>query len=74
MRFENPLFFFILAVIPLLYRFGYRDAPRHFTALSYSDLKSLGGGFKVRRRYRGTLFAIRVIVLVLIAFALAKAI
>jgi Ca-activated chloride channel family protein len=32
----------------------------------------LGDGFKVRRRYRGTLFAIRVIVLVMIAFSLAR--
>ena len=72
MRFENPLFLFILASIPLLYRFGYRDAPRRFAALSYSDLRSLGGGFKIRRRYRGTLFAVRVVVLVLIALALAR--
>jgi Ca-activated chloride channel family protein len=72
MRFEHPLFLFILAAIPLLYRFSFREAPRRFAALKYTDLKSLGGGIKTRRGYRGTLFALRAIALVLIAFALAR--
>jgi Ca-activated chloride channel family protein len=72
MRFENPLFLFILAAIPLLYRFGYREAPKRFAALAYSDLKPLGNKFKTRRGYRGVLFAIRVAALVLLAVALAR--
>ena len=71
-RFENPLFLFILAAIPLLYRFSFMEVPRRFAALKYSDLRSLGGGSKTRRGYRGTLFAIRAIALVLIALALAR--
>lgn len=72
MRFENPLFLFILAAIPLLYRFSFREAPRRFVALKYTDLKSLGGAIKTRKHYRGILFAVRAIALVLIAFALAR--
>ncbi|MGD8628965.1 MAG: VWA domain-containing protein [bacterium] len=72
MRFEHPLFLFVLAAIPLLYRFSFREAPRRFAALKYTDLKSLGGGIKTRRGYRGTLFALRAIALVLIALALAR--
>ena len=72
MRFENPLFLFILAALPLLYRFTYREASRRYTAVRYSDLKTLGGKLRVKRRYRGTLFALRVAALVVIALALAR--
>ena len=72
MRFEHPLFLFVLAAIPLLYRFSFREAPRRFAALKYTDLKSLGGGIKTRRGYRATLFTVRAIALVLIALALAR--
>jgi len=72
MRFEHPLFLFVLAAIPLLYRFSFREAPRRFAALKYTDLKSLGGGIKKRRGYRATLFAVRAVALVLIALALAR--
>jgi Ca-activated chloride channel family protein len=72
MRFESPLFLFILAALPLLYRFTYREASRRYAAVRYSDLKSLGSGLRVRRGYRGTLFALRVAALVLIALALAR--
>jgi Ca-activated chloride channel family protein len=72
MRFENPLFLFILAAIPLLYRFSFREASRRFSAFRYTDLKSMGGGIKRRRGYRAVLFALRTIALVLIALALAR--
>jgi Ca-activated chloride channel family protein len=72
MRFENPLFLFILAAIPLLYRFTFRDAKSRFAAVRYSDLESFGGRVRTKTRYRGTLFALRVVVLVTIAVALAR--
>lgn len=72
MRFENPLFLFVLAAIPLLYRFTYREASRRFAAVRYSDLKTLGGRLRVNRNYRSTIFALRVIVLAFIAVALAR--
>ncbi len=72
MRFENPLFLFVLAAIPLLYRFTLREAHRRFAAVRYSDLRSLGGKIKTKSRYRGTLFVLRVTVLVVVAFALAR--
>jgi Ca-activated chloride channel family protein len=72
MRFEHPLFLFALAVLPLLYRFGYREARRKAVAISYSDLESLSGRFKIRRDYRGRLFALRVTAIVLIVLALAR--
>ena len=72
MRFENPLFLFILAALPLLYRYTFREASRRYAAVRYSDLKSLGGGLQVRRGYRGTLFALRVAALVIVAVALAR--
>jgi Ca-activated chloride channel family protein len=72
MRLENPLFLFILAAIPLLYRFTLREAGRRFAAVRYSDLESLGGRIRTKSRYRGTLFALRVVILVVIAVALAR--
>ena len=72
MRFEYPLFLFLLAAIPLLYRFTYREASRRYAAISYSDLKTLGGAIRKRPRYRGTLFAVRVAALVVITAALAR--
>jgi Ca-activated chloride channel family protein len=71
MRFENPLFLFALAVIPLLYRFSYREA-RRFIAISYSDLRPLEGKFRTRHGYRKNLFTLRVAALVLIIVALAR--
>jgi Ca-activated chloride channel family protein len=71
-RFENPLFLFILATLPLVYRLTYKDAPKHFVAFSYSDLRSLGGRIHIKRRYRGTLLALRTVLLVVIALALAR--
>jgi Ca-activated chloride channel family protein len=72
MRFENPLFLFILAALPLLYRYTFREASRRYAAVRYSDLKSLGGKLRVRHGYRGTLFALRVAALIVIALALAR--
>ena len=72
MRFEHPLFLFALAAIPLLYRFGYKETAKKAVALAYSDLESLGGGFKTKGNYRRRLFVLRVIALVLIIFALAR--
>jgi Ca-activated chloride channel family protein len=71
-RFESPLFLFVLAAIPLLYRFTYRDAAKRFAAIRYSDLKSLKGRLKTKPRYRGNLFALRIVVVVLIAVGLAR--
>ena len=48
MRFEYPLFLFLLSAIPLLYRFTYRDAYKRYAAVSYSDLKTLGGRIRTR--------------------------
>jgi Ca-activated chloride channel family protein len=72
MRFEYPLFLFLLAVIPLLYRFTYKDASCRYAALSYSDLRTLGGNVRKRPRYRGALFAVRLAALVVITVALAR--
>ena len=72
MRFEYPLFLFLLAAIPLLYRFTYREASRRYAALSYSDLGTLGGRVRKKSRYRGTLFTLRVIALVVITVTLAR--
>jgi Ca-activated chloride channel family protein len=72
MRFEYPLFLFLLAAIPLLYRFTYREAPRRYAAVSYSDLKTLDGRFRKKSRYRGTLFAVRALALGVIVVTLAR--
>lgn len=72
MRFEHPLFLFVLAVIPLLYRYSFREAPNRFAAIRYSDLRSLGDRIRTKRRYRGTFFTLRVIAVVLITLALAR--
>lgn len=72
MRFDHPLFLFALAVIPLLYRFSYREAASRVTAVSYSDLGSLKGRFKVGGDRRGRLFALRAAVLVVLVIALAR--
>ncbi|HVP58333.1 MAG TPA: VWA domain-containing protein, partial [bacterium] len=72
MRFEHPLFFFALALLPLLYRFGYKEGGRHAVAVAYSDLASLRGRFKIGRGFRGRLFALRVVTLVAIVVALAR--
>jgi Ca-activated chloride channel family protein len=72
MRFEYPLVLFLFALIPLLYRFTYRDAPKRYAALSYSDLKTLGDRIRKKRRYRGTLFALRTAALVVIILTLAR--
>jgi Ca-activated chloride channel family protein len=72
MRFEHPLFLFVLAAIPLLYRFTYREAARRSVAVRYSDLRFMAGGIRTKRGYRGTLFTLRVMVLVVIAIGLAR--
>jgi Ca-activated chloride channel family protein len=72
MRFEYPLMLFLLALIPLLYRFTYREASSRNAAVSYSDLKSLGGRVRKKKRYHGTLFTLRVIGLVVIIVTLAR--
>jgi Ca-activated chloride channel family protein len=72
MRFEHPLALFALAIVPLLYRFGYREASRHYAALAYSDLAPLRGRLRIRGDYRKYLFAVRVAALVVIVLALAR--
>jgi len=72
MRFEYPLFLFLLAAIPLLYRFTFREAANRYAAVSYSDLETLGDRIRKKSRYRGTLFAVRVAALVIITAALAR--
>jgi Ca-activated chloride channel family protein len=71
-RFEHPLFLFALALIPLLYRFGYSDRPRRAAAVSYSDLEPLRGRLKIRRGYRRYLFGLRTAALVILVVALAR--
>jgi len=71
-RFEHPLFLFALALIPLLYRFGYADRSRKAAAVSYSDLESLRGRLKLRGDYRRYLFALRAAALVILIVALAR--
>jgi len=71
-RFEHPLFFFALALVPLLYRFGYKEAGKRSVAVAYSDLASLEGRFKVGRGFRGRLFALRAVTLVVVVVALAR--
>jgi Ca-activated chloride channel homolog len=72
LRFEHPLFLFALALIPLLYRFGYKEAAKNSVAVAYSDLRSLKGRFKMGRSFRGRLFALRAITLAVIVVALAR--
>lgn len=72
MRFEHPLFLFALALIPLLYRFGYKEIARRTVAVSYSDLESLKGRFKARSNYRGFLFGLRAVTLGVAIVALAR--
>ena len=72
MRFEYPLVLFLFALIPLLYRFTFRDAPKRYAALSYTDLKTLGDRVRKKRRYRGTLFGLRTAALVVIILTLAR--
>jgi Ca-activated chloride channel family protein len=71
-RFEHPLFLFALALIPLLYSFGYSDRPRRAAAVSYSDLEPLRGRLKIRRGYRRYLFGLRTAALVILVVALAR--
>jgi Ca-activated chloride channel family protein len=72
MRFEQPLALFALAALPLIYRFGFRDAPHRLVAASYSDLKPLGGKFTFRFNYRATLFALRAVAVALLVVAVAR--
>ena len=72
MRFEQPLMLFLLAVIPLLYRFGYREARTRRTAVAYTDLGVLDGRVKTRNSFRGVLFSLRVLAIVALVFALAR--
>ena len=72
MRLDQPLFLFALALIPLLYRFGYKEAGRKAVAVAYSDLKPLMGRFKIGRDFRGRLFALRAVTLAVIVVALAR--
>ena len=72
MRFDHPLFLFALAVIPLLYRFSYRESAKRNAAVSYSDLGSLEGKFRIGRDRRGCLFALRAVILVVLVIALAR--
>jgi Ca-activated chloride channel family protein len=71
-RFEHPLFLFVLAAIPLLYRFAYREASRRYAAISYSDLSTIVDRIRTKPNYRRTLFGLRVTGLIFIALALAR--
>jgi len=72
MRFEQPLMLFLLAVIPLLYRFGYREARARRTAVAYTDLGVLDGRVRTRNSFRAVLFSLRVLAIVALVFALAR--
>jgi Ca-activated chloride channel family protein len=72
MRFEQPLMLFLLAVIPLLYRFGYREGRSKRTAVAYTDLGVLGDRVKTKNSTRAVLFWLRVLSVVALVFALAR--
>ncbi len=72
MRFEQPLMLFLLAVIPLLYRFGYREGSARRTAVAYTDLGVLGGRVRTKNSVRAVTFWVRVVAVVAIIFALAR--
>ncbi len=72
MRFENPLFLFAIAIIPLLYRYVYREGKERRLLLSYSDLRGIRDKIRLRRHYRSTLFALRTLAILLIVIALAR--
>jgi Ca-activated chloride channel family protein len=72
MRFEQPLMLFLLAVIPLLYRFGYREGRSKRTAVAYTDLGVLGDRVKTKNSTRAVLFWLRVLAVVALVFALAR--
>lgn len=72
MRFEQPLMLFVLAVIPLMYRFGYREGRSRRAAISYTDLSVLGSEVKTKNRVRAVLFWLRLLAVVALVFALAR--
>lgn len=72
MRFEQPLMLFLLALIPLMYRFGYREGRSRRTVISYTDLGVLGGKVKTKNSVRAILFWLRVLAVVALVFALAR--
>ena len=72
MRFDQPLFLFLLAVVPLLFRFAYREGRARRTAISYTDLGVLGDGIRTKNSFRAILFWLRVLAVVALIFALAR--
>ena len=72
MRFEQPLVLFLLAVIPLMFRFGYREGRARRTAVAYTDLGVLGGRVKTKNSFRAVLFWVRVLAVTALIFALAR--
>lgn len=72
MRFEQPLMLFLLALIPLMYRFGYREGRSRRTVISYTDLGVLGDKVKTKNSVRAILFWLRVLAVVTLVFALAR--
>ncbi len=72
MRFEQPLLLFLLAVIPLLYRFCYREGRAGRAAVSYTDLGVLGGGLKTKNSARTVAFTLRVLAVAALVFAFAR--
>jgi Ca-activated chloride channel family protein len=63
---------FLLAVVPLLFRFGYREGRSRRTAVAYTDLGVLDGRVRTRNYVRGILFWTRVLAIVALIFALAR--
>jgi Ca-activated chloride channel family protein len=72
MRFEQPLMLFLLAVIPLLYRFGYTEGEAKRAAVAYSDFKTLGEKVPSKSHFRGALFWLRMLAVAALVFALAR--
>jgi Ca-activated chloride channel family protein len=72
MRFEQPLMLFLLAVIPLLYRFGYMEGEAKRAAVAYSDFKTLGEKVPSKSHFRGALFWLRMLAVAALVFALAR--
>jgi Ca-activated chloride channel family protein len=72
MRFEQPLVLFLLAIIPLIYRFGYREGNARRTAIAFTDLGVLGDRVKTRNYRRPALFWLRMGAVAVFIFALAR--
>lgn len=70
MRFANPLFLFVLALIPILYRFMVRE--RRTSAILFSDSHYASDAIRVNRYFIPVRFGLRVATVAIIALCLAR--